>query len=1594
MNNYQILQLHGLPAIGVDGSCGNQGKKGKGIYFGYINDFFESIDYTVTPYLYAEQYNTDIEHANDYNRRMNESDTAYYTGFTPATPSNPNEWEYDLNKFIDSENNVVFREIHKIKTSAGVPFSTIYKYDSSAIENDTNKVIPSDNCMILVDMQYINMDTSSGFNLIQNLRFKQAPDKIDSSIFHLQDISTGETSIERFPFYSSPYPDRNELTEDVSNWFDERAADFQNDPSIGQKKLNDNIGYVYYHTPFDPWSVKDIENQIVESIYGEKSEITESPKIPLFVNDTINTSLNWNQQGVSVSIPVTLKEEFKEGDILYIWKEGTGYVSKEIEYMIILTKELEGADYNTIIANVQKIKPFNLFQADIIDDRFVLFNNINITKYELPNYVTGNNDLINTYTYNFAKCTDSESIFNISNFNDPYLLNFVHCYESSTNYTNIGLSGILQNNNLIYKFSGDPVSKTPKLYIDTDVYLNEETTLYIPGDSSVYKYPELGKYILLKDIIFDNDLYVQFNFNDNYIPNTKPYIFKFLKSEMIKNNIDIYNFDIISWYTITDSNSSLVFNSNVYHHYFMNSPDNEISIDFTDEIITTAKNNLIYSEYPLMLNILIRVFSSEKSYYYTKPFYIKFTGYDSTTETFSTTTGSITAFEEKETIVNEDDSPLVLFNLSENLSWEAGKRSTIIVTLNSDKHKFVSTEVDDQHIISVHYSDNVTTDGSEEKEFICSSTAIYVNETTLNLDITTNRSLISDYSDATINSITDLLNYGQDSDDPLKSLEQKQAFTNPKKLSKVGSLYCYIGIDIEDISTGEIQTCYYTIYQNGIQDFRVKPEVSFYPRIKNNELEKTNNIDNGILCNQFQYFVDFKISNFDYSTWGYLIKNNLLPQDTSVLLDLTFTINSFSNQADVIQASQISGIVSNYSTIHFLDNNIDDLKNNKFKFKFDGYININPETITAQALNEYSNDNIISDTLLKYQDISTNLVPRSIAANMVFAGVSNSFPDSSNGGVFIDPESRDCGEWYNIPLDGFISNNPALKYSQQHIGIYSDNTVTFKNISLQDIENNTYCLRIYFEEDNPLLTYLNYDIALQSSKVTIILNDSSTYTELDPETGAEILVEIPATTWTYTFDKDNFYIDNIPSKSENSINYLYYTNSTGNKPFVINPISLIGSTNTDKPLVTMQGFNYIGPEEEVTTRTTLYNPKISDKRIYEYFGNSENYLNSLVHSNIVGSILLPRKNGLQDNVKAISIDPINPIELKNTTASDFYKLYNSNLKYNNIYVDITDNIEQDELSYLALRYNALALKTKRKQGQTFFNYNDWEYDITPYNQIATNTGLFVEANSYIQQRSDDELSAIESWNYEYEISYKYNENNVFGGVLTKSGNGYMMVDINDPNLKEKYVTDEIMALEDLQTTQKSYIVTDSYDTISYEDLWYTDTHPEDGEYYRSILWSAYWQYPKYTKNYILNYNFAQPSISSKGYEFVKAISGLTDVSLGLNISTSNKIKALLSPFEDYIENKFGITLDTSTTLNNILKQNSENVYQYIPYNLCYQIYPRVIINLNTPIYTTYNILMLRKPTIGTEDSSIIKREFPIETINEDYSIPKTYILAE
>ena len=68
-----------------------------------------------------------------------------------------------------------------------------------------------------------------------------------------------------------------------------------------------------------------------------------------------------------------------------------------------------------------------------------------------------------------------------------------------------------------------------------------------------------------------------------------------------------------------------------------------------------------------------------------------------------------------------------------------------------------------------------------------------------------------------------------------------------------------------------------------------------------NELESYNTINSGILCNQFQTFLDINISNFDYDNWGKYIGD-----ESDTLLNIR--IKNVHNDLDWQESLQMSQI--------------------------------------------------------------------------------------------------------------------------------------------------------------------------------------------------------------------------------------------------------------------------------------------------------------------------------------------------------------------------------------------------------------------------------------------------------------------------------------------------------------------------------------------------------------------------------------------------------------------------------------------------------------------------------------------------------------
>jgi hypothetical protein len=80
---------------------------------------------------------------------------------------------------------------------------------------------------------------------------------------------------------------------------------------------------------------------------------------------------------------------------------------------------------------------------------------------------------------------------------------------------------------------------------------------------------------------------------------------------------------------------------------------------------------------------------------------------------------------------------------------------------------------------------------------------------------------------------------------------------------------------------------------SGFNEYRTLPEIILNTYNDMESLEKLNNADNGILCNQFQYFTEFKVNNFDNSNWGKVLQEYPNPK-----LNLKLTIKTIIGEID------------------------------------------------------------------------------------------------------------------------------------------------------------------------------------------------------------------------------------------------------------------------------------------------------------------------------------------------------------------------------------------------------------------------------------------------------------------------------------------------------------------------------------------------------------------------------------------------------------------------------------------------------------------------------------------------------------------------
>lgn len=292
---------------------------------------------------------------------------------------------------------------------------------------------------------------------------------------------------------------------------------------------------------------------------------------------------------------------------------------------------------------------------------------------------------------------------------------------------------------------------------------------------------------------------------------------------------------------------------------------------------------------------------------------------------------------------------------------------------------------------------------------------------------------------------------------------------------------------------------------------------------------------------------------------------------------------------------------------------------------------------------------------------------------------------------------------------------------------------------------------------------------------------------------------------------------------------------------------------------------------------------------------------------------------LQDNIKTLSIFTQNINDINNVLPSKLYK--------NTWLCEDTDDITEN---YLRLIFNSNIFTPRLLNDQYSFIYNNQRLLASQYSQLSNNSAVYIHQYNDINLRTDSLLKSMMKWNDEYEKSYHYETDNPFRGHIETYGNGYQYL----PNSADNSQYNQYMSLKDVRQQNELQFFDLGRNKVKTYDI----NKPDKRDAYtppvlfNQLLYQASWCYPYYTTN-------NEEVQNSKSKQYIKQLD-----------------------------------FDNAVTLENgVLDVNK------MPYNLCYNIYPRMMFNDEEQ----YNVvLMLRRPSVIKEG----QYEFKLKDIQQKFNI--------
>lgn len=1131
----------------------------------------------------------------------------------------------------------------------------------------------------------------------------------------------------------------------IEDFFDKEILSIDEFVRYGAKTSSGDISYF-----------EDKINQYISEYitYLVKGEVFNSPTSS-YVSQTIKLS----EGPTEIVIPTTFSNlKTKVGDIIYIIEDDSEK-GKIIKYMILVEESMFGQSFSNIINNYVVLSDPTVIKSFYFDnDRLSISEMYSPLRYETPPLLK--DSIKQKYIQNFIKSNSKKEFVKIVS---EYSSDNISSLESlitpnaSLNKEIIDSSFLVSSKNNI---------KVPRFFINNDCISDIE----------------LDNIIVPKELSISNSQYIK-GISENDFDITSGNI-KVLFSQFFNviNSIEGYSYGALLYQVDSSVNVTKVSDYNFGNQ----------SISYIDLMslspIGTSKYKII-----LYLN------KENTTTYYSRPALI--TIHKTYIDKFVRYVIDAYTIEDGETLISDEvesgDTDYIDFSL-DTLSSE-----------EKDNVKFIIESREGYYIESISFNSiPIFKDDKDDIQEFSEDSGYWMNikdvSTLFEGDNSSSKKYVLKFNDNLPN-LSESENNPSTLDEYLTNFsidninENSKLFDILKNNISTLSRNILVTVVSKDSSTGTSKKSYYKIIQPGFKDFRVKPKIVFTPRIYNNDLEKSNNLESGVLCNQLQYFIDVDIKNFNAETWGKYKKDSKI--------DLYFTFNRFNKE----KSDYTGNTVYNNNLLIYDYEFLKSLKNNAFRYKIEY---LQDESITIESKD---NDILNSKNYTKFETIVSN-----------------------SGAVAIEPTS--------VTIDGSLYSSDWIYLNDKEITefnfAFKDSLGVIKNIPCAKNGNNIlHKIRVFIEFANPVPAELNINLALDKAVMHYEIDSKEIYFPISYENvvggTSGTYIDFEAESGNNKFIFNPVYFTAAPKADEELVSLSF-------KPALKKCTGSIKEINLGLGLF---GYDIIKSkyniESEYDRLTRYYNYKDYFFKIQDFQDNIKSIYLSPV--NIKDSSIQEKLNSDNDFKKLMRILS----EPGNTALG--YESFEDDERVNKF----------EESSYLSMVYNSNILLPKYEAENSIIDYNNKEYDGDNYSQFDNNAPIFLKEGFNLQIRSDEEIEAISGWNYEYESSKFFNKDFAIGGSSTISGNGYLHLPNNyGENLydEEEIIPLEALRYEEKQEVFNSqkYLDTLQYSPIDNKFIPKDENYWRVPLWNLNWMVPVY----KYNKennfNYIIPYRFTNP----------------------------------------------------------------------------------------------------------------------------------------